>query len=148
MKVLRGQEANLESRKGFCKGNRSFVSYLCQTSMPRIHENLYKLAEFHETYVNPSTTLKYDESLQRTRNQPVVEVFKGRGPLCGLPGSLPSFLPPPKGPKFGSERSSSRSEKHFFTPELGPLCGLPGPALCLLPTKGAQVRGSEMLFSA
>ena len=102
MKVSRGQPANLESSKGFCKDNTRFYSSLLNHPHPRIlgvHENLskysknpanlwqsrkkMKLIKIDKNYESRWTSLKiyeklwkpmkYDESHQRPRSLPGIE---------------------------------------------------------------------------
>ena len=72
MKVLRGQETNLESSKVFYRGSRSthtVFRHPCPEIM-RISENLCKSLTIYE---NQCKFMKYDESHQRTRSQPGIE---------------------------------------------------------------------------
>ena len=60
MKVLRWQEANMESSKGFYRGSRSYLKSL-KLSHPEIHENPWKSIKVDEIYGNLKKTEKIYE---------------------------------------------------------------------------------------
>ena len=86
MKVLRWQEASLESSKGFYKGRTTYLKSL-RHPYPEIPENLTKSMKI---YVNLWKSIENNESPQMTRSQPGIEqrFLQGQWPGFATPRSV------------------------------------------------------------
>ena len=81
MKVVRGQEASVESSKGFYKGSGSYLKALNTHALKSVenHKDLWKYLQSMKIdeklwkAMKIIKTIKYDDYPQRTRSQPVIE---------------------------------------------------------------------------